>query len=664
MPKSSAQRMKELRQRQAASDPNYKQKESTRISKLQRRQRDLMSEEERNKLREDQRMKMRAWRRKKAESQVLKIITFPRKPFKSPQSFGKAVQRTYKTLPSSPNKKLAVVCGLAKKYGVDLAEKMECNLGNRSSYCALSEEVKEAVKNFYYRADVVWTAPGMRDELTVWIDGKKEKMRKYYLTLYLRELFSLFKQENPDIVIGFSKFASLRPTNVLLLKSQPMDQCKCIIHENFIFKLTALNITLDNFWENILCAPADFNSACWRGSCENCCRGGKLDLSSCSDADEVHWKEWSKDPNGRILQETREGCVGELKELLINHFSDYQEHVRIKRIMSHSFERDKADPRFYVLQIDFAMAYSCEYQNEIQSALWSRQSVNLFTAAVYDPSGQCSSHLIVTDSSDKGKDSVFTFVGALVEDLQLSAEEELIIYSDGPSSEFKNKYITGKFLSLLSEDLNRPITWKYFATSHGKGVVDGIGGAAKARVRDKVRSKGKDALVVQSAQDFANAVKKLMPQVHTQLINDDKIKANISRKNPWEGTLDIPGVRKIHVAKAVGGKVCVWKTALDTQGDPVMSVTYVVPPALTFHIKVGDWVVVKYDDVLYPGEVTNVKGKDTEVSVMVPATNTTWKWPLTVDKIFYQPENIIKKIVPPEAPCAVHGRLQFTFKEL
>ncbi|PIK39249.1 hypothetical protein BSL78_23909 [Apostichopus japonicus] len=36
------------------------------------------------------------------------------------------------------------------------------------------------------------------------------------------------------------------------------------------------------------------------------------------------------------------------------------------------------------------------------------------------------------------------------------------------------------------------------------------------------------ALVFQSAQEFINAVKKLMPHVHTQLINEDQIKANIS----------------------------------------------------------------------------------------------------------------------------------------
>ena len=52
------------------------------------------------------------------------------------------------------------------------------------------------------------------------------------------------------------------------------------------------------------------------------------------------------------------------------------------------------------------MAYSCDYQNEVQSALWSWKCINLFTAAVYSKSQVCQPFLIITDSQDKGKDSL------------------------------------------------------------------------------------------------------------------------------------------------------------------------------------------------------------------------------------------------------------------
>ena len=57
---------------------------------------------------------------------------------------------------------------------------------------------------------------------------------------------------------------------------------------------------------------------------------------------------------------------------LLEDFNIYQKHVRVQRMMHLTFEKGKLDPNCMILQVDFAMTYSCEYQNEIQCALWSR----------------------------------------------------------------------------------------------------------------------------------------------------------------------------------------------------------------------------------------------------------------------------------------------------
>ena len=77
------------------------------------------------------------------------------------------------------------------------------------------------------------------------------------------------------------------------------------------------------------------------------------------------------------------------------------------------------------------------------------------------------------------QNSLLVFVQDLISNRKLEEGQELVIYSDGPSSEFKKKYITGKFLHMISCQIQRPVHWKYFATSHGKGGVEGIGSAAK-----------------------------------------------------------------------------------------------------------------------------------------------------------------------------------------
>ena len=92
-----------------------------------------------------------------------------------------------------------------------------------------------------------------------------------------------------------------------------------------------------------------------------------------------------------------------------------------------------------ILQIDLAMAYSCEYQDEIQSALWSRASVTLFTAAVFYK-GTTKTYLICSDTKDKGKDTIYAFINKLYEhipqDVPTSGDAGDIILSEGPSSEF------------------------------------------------------------------------------------------------------------------------------------------------------------------------------------------------------------------------------------
>ena len=138
------------------------------------------------------------------------------------------------------------------------------------------------------------------------------------------------------------------------------------------------------------------------------------------------------------------------------------------------------------MQIDFAMAYECEYQNEVQSALWACGSINLLTAAC-TVDGQTQTFLICTDSKHKDKNTVLVFVEHLYENYIINSDYsnddiKEIIWTNGPSSECKNKYCL-EIIRHLAENYNKPFTWKYFATSHGKGMVDGVGGKCKSIVR-------------------------------------------------------------------------------------------------------------------------------------------------------------------------------------
>ncbi|GBM34819.1 hypothetical protein AVEN_208026-1 [Araneus ventricosus] len=69
-------------------------------------------------------------------------------------------------------------------------------------------------------------------------------------------------------------------------------------------------------------------------------------------------------------------------------------------------------------------------------------------------------------------------------------------------------------------------------------------------------------------------------------------------------------------------------------------------PVNTINISTRNWVVVKYDESLYAGEVTQVLGNDIEVSAM-EKSGKFWKWPKREYKMFYNMSEAIKVIQPP-----------------
>ena len=143
---------------------------------------------------------------------------------------------------------------------------------------------------------------------------------------------------------------------------------------------------------------------------------------------------------------------------------------------------------------------------------------------------------------------------------------EDIIWSDRPTSEFKNKYMV-KFLQSLSQKYNQQFSWKYFATSHGKCIVDGVGGRAKSLLCSKVMSQGYDRIVAQSSRDFENAAQKLIHKTEIFHISQEEIIAKVPDLVGWNFTdLASLGLRKnnIHIIKCCDGStVSTYKHARD-----------------------------------------------------------------------------------------------------
>ena len=100
--------------------------------------------------------------------------------------------------------------------------------GNRG----LSSETVKLVGDFFLLDSVSRQAPGRRDFVTLKQGNKRQHIQKRHMLWSLNETYALFVKENPGVQIGFSKFCSLRPVNVMLSADMPRDVCLCQYHEN------------------------------------------------------------------------------------------------------------------------------------------------------------------------------------------------------------------------------------------------------------------------------------------------------------------------------------------------------------------------------------------------------------------------------------------------
>ena len=91
------------------------------------------------------------------------------KVYRTPHSSGEALGKSFTSLPHSPGKRKAVVGGLGKAVGLKLEREMVIKLKNTET-----TEKHQKVTEFYFRKDIVYTAPVMKNFITIHENGKKK----------------------------------------------------------------------------------------------------------------------------------------------------------------------------------------------------------------------------------------------------------------------------------------------------------------------------------------------------------------------------------------------------------------------------------------------------------------------------------------------------------
>ncbi|CAB4041133.1 Sentrin-specific protease 2 [Paramuricea clavata] len=281
---------------------------------------------------------------------------------------------------------------------------------------------------------------------------------------------------------------------------------------------------------------------------------------------EVTWYEWEriyisdlKCKSGkvnvvkRMKKVCKEGTVKDVLTSLQTKLPSFLEHVFVKRHQAAYFEEklNSIEDDEAVIQVDFAENYTWKFQDEIQSAHWNQQQVSLFTVAVWTkgPKGDkvCVSHVIVSDELNHDKKSVAVFMSTVMDKFVKEMHADVrraYVFSDGPSSQFKNRYIVN-FLHHLNSKVS--IQWNFFATSHGKGAVDGIGGTVKRMEWNAVNSRKASEVV--DAKTFYDAASKLTTSISVSFVSQKEMNDMydlLCLQKYFNDAPPIPGISRFH----------------------------------------------------------------------------------------------------------------------
>lgn len=495
------------------------------------------------KVKEQNRKRQQQYRLKKKNEEKDSLTV--KQPYSCKQTLGKALTKVNKALPVDPEKRAYVVDLIYKKYGTYGAS------SSKQQAESAIDEKKQLIKEFYLRDDISVQAAGRKETLIV--DGKV--VAKRYMLLTVSESYECYKKERGIDYLSKSAFYELRPKYVQLSGKMPHNMCVCKYHANFAFILESSAMIINSFSSNFetflksACCNIE-NEKCMTSNCRNCVRDVKNELvpvAYYSLMDKIiKWKHWRNVENRIVLTQT-EGSLSDLLYELDAQLPFFKRHFFVKRSQQNYFETRKKYIKAgdLVLQIDFAENYRIIFQNEIQSAHFSYRQVTIFTCVAWLIGG-VKSYSIISDKLSHNKFDVYCFLTKLVKMIknEHGQFQNLYVFSDGCSSQFKNKFIARSLPDFVSEFGCKVLEWNYFATSHGKGAVDGIGATIKRKVWQMTKTNN---LILENALSFYECARNNVIGVNLIYISSEQIDMfSTSLTEKWKELPKIPGIHQIH----------------------------------------------------------------------------------------------------------------------
>ncbi|KAJ4446093.1 hypothetical protein ANN_12785 [Periplaneta americana] len=364
------------------------------------------------------------------------------------------------------------------------------------------------VLQFYRSDDVSRVMAGKKNFVSVKEDGQKVHKQKRLILCNLKETYKCFKDKYPLIKISFSKFAELRPKECILPGANGSHSvCVCTNHENVKLLIDGANIPLltsnssvvvNNYKDalsHILCNPPSIY--CYLKQCSSCPGPDNIikhirEQFDAEAIEQITYKQWVI--VDRTNLETLQSSTDEFVDKLSSKLLSLLPHVFIAQQQSQFLVecKENIQSENYIVIADFSENYSFVIQDSVQGVHWNNCQATIHPFVVY----------------------------------------------------FKE------------DDYGIGAEWHFFATSHGKGPCDGIGGTVKGLATRASLQSGQDPITTPKklfywAQKTISNVQFIFCPLNKHKNHNENLQARYHNLKPITGTLKLHSFIPLSKTEAV-----------------------------------------------------------------------------------------------------------------
>lgn len=295
--------------------------------------------------------------------------------------------------------------------------------------------------------------------------------------------------------------------------------------------------------------------SCYFRICENCPKNTEIkerieEVFEKNYIEEISYKAWMSTDRCKLINVTSD--ISEFIDSLIESLEKHLQHDYIAKTQSKYYQQLKNNLKEgeLLVTLDFSENYAVVIQDAVQGFYWNNTNIAILPSVVYykeNGSLKNLSFLGVLENTIHDTISVYMFQNRLIEliKLKIPSVNKIYYFTDGAPQHFKNKK-NFKNLCLHYKDFGINAEWHFFATAHGKGPCDGLGGMVKSQARKACLQFGSQRNILNASDFYEWGQSKFESVDFIYCSNDDYIKTSQVLEERFSNLRAVKGTLEFH----------------------------------------------------------------------------------------------------------------------